>query len=103
MRVILGMICLMAFSVNAQEYPAKPIRILVTIPPGGAPDLGDNFAVLNAPVGDSSFTGALPGNSTAYTLHLSVQSPAGQTVPEPLTLILFGAGMTAAAFRLRRH
>ena len=35
----LGLAALLAGTVGAQPYPAKPIRIIVPIPPGGAPDV----------------------------------------------------------------
>jgi len=39
LAVGLGIAALVASTAGAQPYPAKPIRIIVPIPPGGAPDV----------------------------------------------------------------
>jgi tripartite-type tricarboxylate transporter receptor subunit TctC len=36
---VLATVGLMVADVSAQQFPSRPIKILVTIPPGGAPDL----------------------------------------------------------------
>jgi len=71
--------------------------------------LDGGFAV-SATRGDSSYLLAPTGNGTLpYTLHLSVQNPTSSTtppttpVPEPGTLVLLGAGLTAMAARARRR
>ena len=37
--VVLTAATLFASAAQAQTYPNRPIRVLVTIPPGGAPDI----------------------------------------------------------------
>jgi hypothetical protein len=58
-----------------------------------------------SPAGDSSYLqGPVSSNGTVpYTLHISLQSPAVQPVPEPATMLLFGAGLSAIGARLRRR
>ena len=76
-------------AVNNSHVVATLIR------PGGG---FGGFTVDNAAVGDSSYSNPATGNATApYTLHVSVQNPGTQAVPEPMTLLLFGSGLTAAA------
>lgn len=76
--------------------------------PDGLTDVASPFAnnaVVGATPGDSSFQSGVSGNGTVpYTLHISVENPVAQTaVPEPATIFLFGAGLTATAARLRRR
>ena len=35
--MVLALLCMSG--VNAQQYPTRPVKVLVTIPPGGAPDI----------------------------------------------------------------
>ena len=37
--VIAAVACLLAVPVTAQEWPAKPVRVIVNFPPGGAADV----------------------------------------------------------------
>jgi hypothetical protein len=79
---------------------------------------GLTFAALSRPDGSeggNAVIGAAPGESTytlgpqrstgtmPYTLHISAQNAGTETVPEPVTLLLFGAGLTATAVRKRRR
>jgi len=69
------------------------------------PDGADGgVAIVGAPPGDSSFIrNDGGGNDTAspYTLHISLENP-DASVPEPLTILLFGLGLAAIAARSRR-
>src|SRR5574339_847523 len=38
MRAILAVLLLLAATAFAQDYPSRPIRLIVTVPPGGAAD-----------------------------------------------------------------
>jgi hypothetical protein len=64
--------------------------------PGGS-------SVSGATPGDSSFGANDAIGSVPYTLHISVQNPAGAAVPvpDPATLVLLGSGLAAAAVRRR--
>ena len=39
MRSLLLLLCVFSISVFAQSYPTKPVRLIVTYPPGGSSDL----------------------------------------------------------------
>lgn len=73
----------------------------LTRPDGVASGYG-GYTVNDPVVGDSSFRVAGTNGTSPYTLHISVQNPGTQSVPEPVTLALLGAGLTAAALRRRR-
>jgi tripartite-type tricarboxylate transporter receptor subunit TctC len=81
---------LMATAVQAQgQFPTKPIKILVTIPPGGAPDisarlvgqklsesLGQPVVIENKPGANGNLAGEIAAKSTpdGYTLILGADS-----------------------------
>jgi tripartite-type tricarboxylate transporter receptor subunit TctC len=75
----------LAMQASAQQYPSRPIRILVTIPPGGAPDLAARVVgerlepLLGQPVVVENRTGA--GGNIAG--ELVAKSP-----PDGYTLLL---------------
>ena len=73
--------------------------------PGPNGQDGGVRVMAGAPPGDSSYPLQVNGSGTVpYTLHISVQSPTDQTVvPEPATMLLFGAGLSAVAVRMRRR
>jgi tripartite-type tricarboxylate transporter receptor subunit TctC len=81
-----------AFHALAQEYPAKPVRLLVTLPPGSSSDivarvLGDNlaralgqqFLVDNRPgaAGNVAAAAAAKASPDGYTLFVSTFSTHG--------------------------
>jgi tripartite-type tricarboxylate transporter receptor subunit TctC len=82
-RFFIGLICLISFSSYSQEYPNKPIRILVPFAPGGAVDtasrvlaqamqqrLNWQFVVENRPGGNGFIdtTAAAKSAPDGYTL-----------------------------------
>jgi tripartite-type tricarboxylate transporter receptor subunit TctC len=101
-----GTALLLAFApAAAQDYPAKPVRILIGFPPGGATDLvsrlmapkyagllKQQFIVDNRPGANGTIAGDLAARAApdGYTLHLAtigslVLSPATTKVPyDPL-------------------
>jgi tripartite-type tricarboxylate transporter receptor subunit TctC len=90
MRLLLGMLLLMAGNALAQSWPTKPVRVIVTFSPGGSSDivarliaiplqteLGQTVVVDNKP-GAGGTIGALEAArapADGYTLLLSNSSP----------------------------
>jgi tripartite-type tricarboxylate transporter receptor subunit TctC len=84
--IFAGMLCALALPVSAQTWPAKPVRVIVPFPPGGASDalarmvaqkmseqLGQSFVVENRP-GAASTIGiaeAAKAPADGYTLLLA--------------------------------
>jgi len=92
-RTLLAVIALIAFSVEAQDWPSKPVRIIVPFPPGGAADampriMADKLAAKwNQPFiveNRAGATGAIAGEL------LSRAEPDGHTLmstpPAPLVI-----------------
>ncbi len=92
-RTLLAVIALIAFSAEAQEWPSKPVRIIVPFPPGGAADampriMADKLAAKwNQPFiveNRAGATGAIAGEL------LSRAEPDGHTLmstpPAPLVI-----------------
>src|SRR4051812_7339293 len=82
-------LCIFAVTALAQQFPSRPIHILVTIPPGGAPDLvprvvgehishtlGQPVVVDNKPAANGNAAAAEVARSTpdGYTLLLAADS-----------------------------
>ncbi|MEA3193229.1 MAG: hypothetical protein QOD26_1562 [Betaproteobacteria bacterium] len=83
MRLLTLLFCLVAATASAQDYPAKPVRILVPYGPGGATDiiarilaqrltesLGQSFVVENRPGanGNIALEAAAKAAADGYTL-----------------------------------
>ena len=72
-----------AFSVNAQQYPDKPVRLVVPFPPGGAAELGARiFATpLQQALGQPVLVETKPGADGAIASDFVMRSPAdGYTI-----------------------
>jgi tripartite-type tricarboxylate transporter receptor subunit TctC len=63
---------------SAQEYPSKPIRIIVANPPGSGLDADSRFwaAGISAALGQSVFVENRPGGATTIGTSLAAKSPA---------------------------
>jgi tripartite-type tricarboxylate transporter receptor subunit TctC len=63
---------------SAQEYPSKPIRIIVANPPGSGLDADSRFwaAGLGAALGQSVFVENRPGGATTIGTSLAAKAPA---------------------------
>jgi tripartite-type tricarboxylate transporter receptor subunit TctC len=85
----LALVAAFAGEASAQQYPTRPVKILVTIPPGGAPDIaarllaqrltetmGGSFFVENRPGanGNVAADAVAKGEPDGYTLILGADS-----------------------------
>jgi tripartite-type tricarboxylate transporter receptor subunit TctC len=77
-------LCTLAnFSASAQPYPARPIRVLITIPPGGAPDIAARLIgqYLQESVGWTFVIENRPGaNGNIATEQVAKSAPDGYTL-----------------------
>ena len=84
-----ALLCVLAAAALAQQYPARPLKVLVTIPPGGAPDiaarllaqklaeaLGQPFLVENRTGANGNVAADLLAKATpdGYTLMVAADS-----------------------------
>lgn len=84
-----ALLCALATAALAQQYPARPVKVLVTIPPGGAPDiaarllaqklaeaLGQPFLVENRTGANGNVAADLLAKATpdGYTLMVAADS-----------------------------
>ena len=84
-----ALLCVLATAALAQQYPARPLKVLVTIPPGGAPDiaarllaqklaeaLGQPFLVENRTGANGNVAADLLAKATpdGYTLMVAADS-----------------------------
>lgn len=89
-KLIMGLLALATFPVLAQDYPSKPVRIIVPFPPGGISDvlaralgselskrLKQPFIVENKPGAGGNIGNAFVANAApdGYTLALSLDTP----------------------------
>jgi tripartite-type tricarboxylate transporter receptor subunit TctC len=85
LRSLLLVLCMVLSpaTVLAQEYPSRPVRIIVPFPPGGAADLLARLMAqsLSDSMGKSFVTENRPGGATIIAADLTAKSPAdGHTV-----------------------
>ncbi|HEY5900412.1 MAG TPA: tripartite tricarboxylate transporter substrate binding protein, partial [Burkholderiales bacterium] len=89
MRLLLVVLALMAGSVFAQPYPSKPVRLIVTFPPGGSTDtVARIFAPrLGERLGQPVVIENRPGAGGAIGIDATLKSPA-----DGYTIVLAAAG-----------
>jgi len=89
MRLLFAVLALMAGSVFAQPYPSKPVRLIVTFPPGGSTDtVARIFAPrLGERLGQPVVIENRPGAGGAIGIDATLRSPA-----DGYTIVLAAAG-----------
>jgi tripartite-type tricarboxylate transporter receptor subunit TctC len=94
-RALLVVAALISFPVAAQEYPTKPIRVIVPFPPGGA---ADTMARLFAPqvskaLGQNLVIENRPGANTVIATELVSRAP-----PDGYTMLVMATSFTVNPF-----
>lgn len=94
-RVLLSIAALLSFQAAAQEYPTKPIRVLVPFPPGGA---ADTMARLFAPavsktLGQNLVIENRPGANTVIATEVAARAPA-----DGYTMLVMATSFTVNPF-----
>jgi tripartite-type tricarboxylate transporter receptor subunit TctC len=94
-RVLLVAAALVSFQAAAQEYPTKPIRVLVPFPPGGA---ADTMARLYAPpvskaLGQNLVIENRPGANTVIATEIAARAPA-----DGYTMLVMATSFTVNPF-----
>ena len=94
-RVMLAVAALLSFHVAAQDYPTKPIRVLVPFPPGGD---ADTMARLFAPpvskaLGQNLVIENRPGANTVIATEVAARAPA-----DGYTLLVMATSFTVNPF-----
>lgn len=94
-RVLLVAAALVSFQVAAQDYPTKPIRVLVPFPPGGA---ADTMARLYAPpvskaLGQNLVIENRPGANTVIATEIAARAPA-----DGYTMLVMATSFTVNPF-----
>ena len=101
MRHLLTIICGTLFSlaigaVAAQNYPSKPIRMIMPFPPGGPTDIVGRLvaAKLSEQIGQSVVADSRPGASGNVGLELASKAPPDGYTIVSLTdfMLLFNCG-----------
>ncbi len=93
MRLLLMLMALCAFPLAlAQDYPARPIRMIVGVPPGGTTDILARLvgSRLSERLGRQIVVDNRPGASGIIGIHLVVKSQ-----PDGYTLLMAGSSITA--------
>jgi tripartite-type tricarboxylate transporter receptor subunit TctC len=91
---LIGALLLTAASAHAQQYPARPIRLLVPFPPGG---LGDVVARLVAQKLGESFAQTIVVDNRGGGGGVIAAETAARAPPDGYTMILVTASYTANA------
>ena len=87
-RFLIGIVLAIASSVSwAQSCPSKPLRIVVTFPPGGAPDLLARLFADKAQLGQSVVIDNRPGAGGNIGADMVAKSP-----PDGHTLVMGTVG-----------
>jgi tripartite-type tricarboxylate transporter receptor subunit TctC len=94
-RLLVAAAALLAFQATAQEYPTKPIRVLVPFPPGGA---ADTMARLYAPpvskaLGQNLVIENRPGANTVIATEVASRAPA-----DGYTMLVMATSFTVNPF-----
>jgi tripartite-type tricarboxylate transporter receptor subunit TctC len=94
-RALLVVAALISFPVAAQEYPTKPIRVIVPFPPGGA---ADTMARLFAPqvskaLGQNLVIENRPGANTVIATEIVSRAP-----PDGYTMLVMATSFTVNPF-----
>jgi len=79
----LALVAVLAGEASAQQYPSRPVKILVTIPPGGAPDIAARLLAqrLTETMGQSFFVENRPGaNGNVAADAVAKGEPDGHTL-----------------------
>src|SRR5215207_2048275 len=89
-RIVLWLIALVPTAAGAQAYPAKPLRMIVGQPPGGAADLLSRLVgqKLSERLGQPVVVESRPGAGGQVGADVVVKSP-----PDGYTLMVSGVGL----------
>ena len=86
-KLLLGALALTAALAGAQGYPNKPIRMVVTFPPGGAPDILARLFSEKAQLGQNVVVDNVPGAGGNIGADRVAKSP-----PDGYTLVMGTVG-----------